>query len=62
MTNLETAKREMSKVNFTDETAKAVKKFTDACYDLGISAEEAQRLMYSKQGLDMLAKLISKNI
>jgi len=34
----------------------ATKKFTDACYDQGLSVEKTKQLLYSKQGLDLIAK------
>ena len=56
MTTLETAKKELSKVDFSKIIELATKKFTDACYDQGLSVEKTKQLLYSKQGLDLIAK------
>lgn len=53
---VETAKEELSKVDFKNIIAIATKKFTDACYDEGLSVEKTKQLLYSKQGLDLIAK------
>ena len=53
---VETAKEELSKVDFQNIIAIATKKFTDACYDEGLSVEKTKQLLYSKQGLDLIAK------
>ena len=56
MTTLETAKKELSKVDFSKIIKLATKKFTDACYDQGLSVEKTKQLLYSEQGLDLIAK------
>ena len=40
----------------------ACKKFTDACYDEGLTVEKTKRMMYSAEGLDIIAKLAAKTI
>ena len=62
MTNVQTAIQEMGKVNFTAIIEKATKQFTDACFDEGLTIEKTQKLLYSKQGLDIIAKLAAKAI
>jgi hypothetical protein len=62
MTNLETAKQELSNVNMTAIIEAACKQFTDACFDEGLTVEKTQQLLYSKQGLDTIAKLAAKAI
>lgn len=62
MTNLETAKQELSNVNMTAIIEAACKKFTDACYDEGLTVEKTKRMMYSAEGLDIIAKLAAKTI
>ncbi len=59
---VETAKKELSKVNFYKIIEIATKKFTDACYDEGLSVEKTKKLLYSKQGLDIIAKEAAKLI
>jgi hypothetical protein len=56
MNTVEKAKQELSKVDFQNIIAIATKKFTDACYDEGLSVEKTKQLLYSKQGLDLIAK------
>lgn len=60
MTTLETAKKELLNVNFTQLANEAATEFCSACYDQGLSVAETQTLMYSKQGIETLTKLISK--
>lgn len=62
MNTVETAKQELSKVDFQHIIAMATKKFTDACYDEGLSVEKAKQLLYSKQGLDAIAKIAAELI
>ena len=61
-TNTETVKQELSKVNFYEIIEIATKKFADACYDMGLSVEDARRIMISKEGLDVIAKEAAKLI
>jgi len=56
MTTLQTTKQELSKVEFLKIIEIATKKFTDACYDEGLSVEKTKKLLYSKQGLNLIAK------
>lgn len=56
------AKQELSKVNFQKIIEIATMNFCNACYEQGLSVEEAQRIMTSKQGLDVIAKEASKLI
>jgi len=62
MTNLETAKQELSNVNMTAVIQAACKQFTDACYDEGLTVEKTKRMMYSAEGLEVIAKLAAKAI
>ena len=62
MNKVEKAKQELSKVEFQNIIAIATKKFTDACYDEGLSVEKTKRLLYSKQGLDIIAKTAAELI
>jgi len=59
---VETAKQELSKVDFYKIIEIATKKFTNACYDEGLSVEKTKRLLYSKQGLDTIAKIAAELI
>jgi hypothetical protein len=59
---IEQLKRELSKVNIYEAIDIATKRFTNACYDLGLSVEQSQRIMVSKQGLDVIAKEAAKLI
>ena len=58
----EVVKAELSKVNFYKIIEIATKKITDACYDEGLSVEKTKRILYSKQGLDLIAKEAAKLI
>ena len=40
----------------------ACKQFTDACYDEGLTVEKTKRMMYSAEGLEVIAKLAAKAI
>lgn len=62
MTQTQTAKRELSKVNFYEIIEIATKKFTNACYDEGLSIEKTRKLIHSKEGLDIIAKEAAKLI
>ena len=62
MTNLETAKQQLSNVNMTAIIQAACKQFTDACYDEGLTVEKTKRMMYSAEGLEVIAKLAAKAI
>ncbi len=62
MTNTQTVKQELSKVDFSKIVEIATKKFTDACYDMGLSVEDAKRIMISKEGLDVISKEVAKLI
>ena len=62
MTNVQTAMQEMGKVKFTAIIEKATKQFADACFEEGLTIEKTQKLLYSKQGLDIIAKLAAKAI
>jgi hypothetical protein len=62
MNTAEKAKQELSKVDFQHIIAIATKKFTDACYDEGLSVEKTKQLLYSKQGLDTIAKIAAELI
>lgn len=62
MNTVETAKQELSKVNFYQIIETVTKQFTDACYDEGLSVEKTKKLLYSKQGLDLIAKEAAKLI
>ena len=59
---VEQVKRELSKVNIYEAIDIATKRFTNACYDLGLSVEQSQRIMVSKQGFDVIAKEAAKLI
>ena len=59
---VETVKKELSKVDFYKIIEIATKKFTDACYDEGLSVKKTKKLLYSKQGLDIIAKEAAKLI
>ena len=59
---IEQVKRELSKVNIYEAIDIATKRFTNACYDLGLSVEQSQRIMVSKQGFDVIAKEAAKLI
>jgi hypothetical protein len=59
---VEQVKRELSKVNIYEAIDIATKQFTNACYDLGLSVEQSQRIMVSRQGLDVIAKEVAKLI
>ena len=59
---VEQLKRELSKVNIYEAIDIATKRFTNACYDLGLSVEQSQRIMVSRQGLDVIAKEAAKLI
>jgi len=59
---IEQVKRELSKVNIYEAIDIATKRFTNACYDLGLSVEQSQRIMVSKQGFDVIAKEVAKLI
>jgi hypothetical protein len=48
MTTLETAKKELSKVDFSKIIEIATKKFTDACYDQGLSVEKTITLQQAR--------------
>lgn len=56
MTTLELAKQELSKVEFSKIIEIATKKFVDACYEQGLSIEKTEQLLYSAEGLDLIAK------
>ncbi len=53
---------ELSKVNIYEAIEIATKKFSNACYDLGLSIEQSRRIMISKEGLDTIAKEAAKLI
>jgi hypothetical protein len=59
---VEQVKTELSKVNIYEAIDIATKRFTNACYDLGLSVEQSQRIMVSRQGLDVIAKEAAKLI
>jgi hypothetical protein len=59
---VEQVKTELSKVNIYEAIDIATKRFVNACYDLGLSVEQSQRIMVSKQGLDVIAKEVAKLI
>jgi hypothetical protein len=59
---VEIVKKELSKVDFYKIIEIATKKFSDACYDEGLSVEKTKKLLYSKQGLDIIAKEAAKLI
>lgn len=59
---VEQVKTELSKVNIYEAIDIATKRFTNACYDLGLSVEQSQRIMGSRQGLDVIAKEAAKLI
>ena len=62
MTNTQTVKQELSKVNLYQIIEIATKKFTDACYDQGLSIEKTRKLIHSKEGLDVIAKVAAELI
>ena len=62
MNTVEKAKQELSKVDFQHIISIATKKFTDACYDEGLSVEKTKQLLYSKQGLDTIAEIAAELI
>ena len=59
---VEQVKTELRKVNIYEAIDIATKRFTNACYDLGLSVEQSQRIMVSKQGLDVISKEVAKLI
>ena len=62
MTNAQTAIQELSKVNFAAIIEAATKQFSNACFDEGLTAEKTRQLMYSAEGLEVIAKLAAKAI
>ena len=62
MISTETVKQELSKVNIYEAIDIATKQFVKSCYDLGLSVEKTQRIMVSKEGLDVIAKEAAKLI
>tara|TARA_R110000850_G_scaffold204898_1_gene331136 strand:- start:629 stop:823 length:195 start_codon:yes stop_codon:yes gene_type:complete len=58
----ETVKEELSQIKIYLAIELATKQFTDACYDLGFSAEKTKKLMISKEGLDAIAEKVAKLI
>jgi len=60
--NTAKAIQELSQVNFEAIIEAACKQFTDACFEEGLTVEKTQQLLYSKQGLDTIAKLAAKAI
>ncbi len=60
--NTAKAIQELSQVNFEAIIKAACKQFTDACFDEGLTVEKTQQLLYSKEGLDTIAKLAAKAI
>lgn len=60
--NTAKAIQELTNVNLQAIIEDACKKFTDACFDEGLSVEKTQRLMFSKQGMETIAKIAAKAI
>ena len=60
--NKQQAINELSQVNLEEIIKATCKKFTDACYDQGLTVEKTQQLMYSEQGLQLIAELAAKEI
>ena len=54
--NIEAIKKEIpTKAQFEAAIKMAIAEYTNAAFDEGISPEKAQRLMMSREGLDLLA-------
>lgn len=60
--NTATTIQELSQVNLEAIIQAACKQFTDACFDEGLTVEKTQQLLYSKEGLETIAKLAAKAI
>jgi len=59
---LELIKQELSEVNFHKIIEIATMNFSNACHEMGLSVEDARRIMISKEGLDVIAKEAAKLI
>ena len=51
----------MNKQEFNLKASAVIDKYLDACYEMGLSIEQTKRILFSKQGVEMVNEFIAQN-